>query len=167
MLRRIALTLVLFFGTASAGCAAEAGVQGADHHLDLANEVLEVTNAKANMLRIVDLLLPPFLDQMRQAHPNLDSKFVEAFSADFREEMASESNTVIASIAQIYVKHFSEDDLSAILQFYKTPAGKRLLTETPMVMKESAELGGVWGREAGQRAALHAIDRMRKQGFKI
>jgi hypothetical protein len=167
MLRRIALTLVLLFGTASAGCAAEAGVQGADRHLALAKEVLEVTNAKANMLRIIDLLLPLSLDQLRQAHPNLDQKFVEAFSGNFREEMVSESDTVIASIAEIYIKHFSEDDLGAILQFYKTPAGKRLLSETPMVMKESTQLGISWGREAGQRAAQHAIERMRKQGFKI
>jgi len=135
--------------------------------LATAMEVLEVTNAKANMLRVIDLMTPSVINLIQRQHPNLDSKVLEEFQTAFRGEMSADSDTLIKSMAQIYIKHFSDSDLQGILQFYRTPTGKKLITEMPVVIKESTELGMAWGQVAGQRAAERAVARLRKEGIKI
>lgn len=54
---------------------------------------------------------------------------------------------VIDALIPIYQKHLSKSDIDGILAFYASPAGQRLLKETPAIMAESMEVGGELGRK--------------------
>jgi hypothetical protein len=56
--------------------------------------------------------------------------------------------------AQIYAKAFSEEELTAIADFYTSPAGKKLLENGPLVTREMIKSADIWSagiaRDLGQ-----------------
>ena len=45
----------------------------------------------------------------------------------------------------VYKKHFTQDEVKAIIAFYETPAGKKLAEKTSLITVESMQSAQVWG----------------------
>ena len=56
--------------------------------------------------------------------------------AAMQKEMQSMMDYVLNKQAELYDKHFTEQEIDDILNFYKTPAGKKIIEETPKITKE-------------------------------
>lgn len=59
-------------------------------------------------------------------------------------------NSVVGSdmeeaVVKSYQAHMSTEDATAAIEFYKTPAGQRILAETPVIMRELQVAGGQIG----------------------
>ena len=71
---------------------------------------------------------------------------------------------IAEAAAEEYRRNFSEDELKAIIAFYDSPTGKRLLTLQPQLQQRLDEAGKAMGREAGMaafpkiRARVEALD---------
>jgi hypothetical protein len=72
------------------------------------------------------------------------------------EEMLAAFRTRYPGIAEAeaeeYRRNFSEDELKAIIAFYDSSTGKRLLELQPQLQQRLAEAGKAMGREAGMAA---------------
>lgn len=66
----------------------------------------------------------------------------------------------------IYQRHFSAADIQGLLKFYRSPLGKKVVTEMPATMAEGMKLGQEWGRERAQAmlAELQEGGRIDAQG---
>ncbi|MBF0485842.1 MAG: DUF2059 domain-containing protein [Candidatus Omnitrophica bacterium] len=70
-------------------------------------------------------------DQMAQSMtPEQANDFKRSFKVD----------DIIRELLPIYSKHFSEDDLRTYISFYSSPAGQKLVTTIPLIMKESVDV---------------------------
>ncbi len=69
----------------------------------------------------------------------------EEFTAAFRQRYPDIGDAA----AEEYRKAFSEPELLAILSFYNSPVGAKLLTLQPQLQKTLSEQGRAIGREAG------------------
>ena len=67
-------------------------------------------------------------DQMTKAMP---ADMAEKFQAAIKVE------DIIKGIAPLYDRYFTEEELSAYIQFYSSPAGKKLVQTIPEIMKDS------------------------------
>lgn len=56
--------------------------------------------------------------------------------AAMQKEMQSMMDYVLNKQAELYDRHFTEQEIDDILNFYKTPAGKKVIEETPKITKE-------------------------------
>ena len=56
--------------------------------------------------------------------------------AALQKEMQSMMDYVLNKQAELYDRHFTEQEIDDILNFYKTPAGKKVIEETPKITKE-------------------------------
>jgi uncharacterized protein len=80
--------------------------------------------------------------QLNREAPNATPEFnaqVEGMLAldDARKNQLVED--MLANMVPVYQKHFAKGDLAALLAFYDTPTGQRLLKEVPAVTQESME----------------------------
>lgn len=66
----------------------------------------------------------------------------------------------------IYQRHFSAADIQGLLKFYRSPLGRKVVTEMPATMAEGMQLGQEWGRQRAQAmlADLHKSGRIDDQG---
>jgi len=72
----------------------------------------------------------------------------EEFTAAFRQRYSD----IAAAAAEEYRKLFSEPELRAILAFYTSPAGARLLQAQPQLQQVLSAQGRVLGQKAGMAA---------------
>lgn len=84
---------------------------------------------------------------MSQMMPALKQSIPEA-TEEFWQDVAAEMNfdQLITSIIPVYQQHLSEEDIQAILEFYNTPAGKKLISSQPAIMQQSMQIGQQWGQ---------------------
>jgi len=74
-------------------------------------------------------------------------QFADAFAARFQKHF--DPHSVIESVVPIYDKHLSSEDLRALLEYYKSPFGQRMLKVLPELARDS-QLAGL---SLGQKAA--------------
>lgn len=53
---------------------------------------------------------------------------------------------MVDAMVPIYQKHLTHEDIEAILGFYSSPVGQKLLREQPAMMQEGMKVGGEIGR---------------------
>jgi uncharacterized protein len=85
--------------------------------------------------------------------PNDDKgqAFVNAFATSYRKRF--DANQVTDELVSIYDKHFSEDEIRGLLQFYGSPLGQKVAMEMPKIGRETQAAA----RAAGGKAAREAL----------
>jgi hypothetical protein len=71
------------------------------------------------------------------------------------------------AIAVIYANNFSAEDLQAIVAFYKTPAGQRILEKTPVLAQQSLAVGSKFGQSIAEDLRKKMTDELRKKGVNL
>jgi len=88
------------------------------------------------------------VQMMKQMLPSLKKmipKAPEKFWADMMKEMNAEQ--VVNLVIPVYQKHFSEEDIREINDFYDTAAGQKMIRVLPQIMQESMVIGQQWGQQ--------------------
>ena len=60
----------------------------------------------------------------------------------------------------IYQRHFSAADIKGLLKLYRSPLGRKVITEMPSTMAEGMQVGQQWGQQRAQAM----LGDLRKQG---
>jgi hypothetical protein len=82
---------------------------------------------------------------MDQKGGSLPPEYVKRFKA------AADPKAFEDIFAPIYAKHFTEDDLDAMIAFYETETGKKLAKKRPKIQNEAMNAGAAWGAKTGAR----------------
>ena len=95
--------------------------------------------------------------------PNNDQgqSFVNAFAASYQKKF--DVDQVTAQLVGIYDKHFSEDEIKGLLQFYGSPLGQKVAAEMPKIGRETQAAT----RAASGKAAKDALAEMKQQNPEI
>ena len=138
--RRAAALAVIVAGSMAAPLQAQ---EISEEHLAAAREAIASINATDRYDNILPGLAEGLKAQFIQASPN----FQEQISAAVDEqalELAPRRADLEREAATIYAKAFTLDELKAISSFYATEAGKKLLTNGPLVSRELAKAAEIW-----------------------
>ncbi len=84
-------------------------------------------------------------------------KFVNAFVTDYQKKFNLDD--VTGQLVAIYDKHFTEDDIKALLQFYGSPLGQKYAAEMPKISAETQAAN----RAVSTRVAKDVLQDLRKQ----
>jgi hypothetical protein len=94
------------------------------------------------------------LSQIKPAYPTVsDELWAEIAGAVSPDEI------VQLSIAP-YVKHFSAEELAAMIEFYESSLGRAVLTKMPAVQYETMMIGNEWG----QRKLAEIVEKLKAAG---
>jgi hypothetical protein len=109
-------------------------------------EILQLTGSAALSRQVMEQLITP----LKQAIPNVPESFWNDFMAEIDE------NELADLVVPVYSRHFTLEELEQLAAFYRTPLGKKMIHEMPMVMKESMAIGQEWGADIARRAQRKA-----------
>jgi uncharacterized protein len=125
--------------------------------------LLELVGAKDQVQDGVNNAADQFREKLQQTVPNTDkgAAFVNAFLAAYQKKL--DQNQINNQLVAIYDKHFSEDDIKGLLQFYGSPIGQKVAAEMPKVIREIQAAS----RAASNRAAKEAMQTLRAQNPEI
>lgn len=91
--------------------------------------------------------------------PNNDKgqAFVNAFAVSYQKKF--DVDQVTEQLVAIYDKHFTDDEIKGLLQFYGSPLGQKFAAEMPKVGRETQ--AGI--RAAGAKAAKDSLAELKQQ----
>ena len=95
--------------------------------------------------------------------PNNDQgqAFVNAFSASYQKKF--DADQVTQQLVEIYDKHFTEDEIKGLLQFYGSPLGQKVAAEMPKIGRETQAAV----RAASGKAAREALAEVKQQNPQV
>ena len=68
---------------------------------------------------------------------------------------------------RIYAGHFTEAELKAILAFYQSPLGQKMIVEEPKALDESMANAGEWGDNLSEEVIAKMRAEMKKRGHDL
>ena len=70
----------------------------------------------------------------RQLGPKVDAATLAELRGEFERSLAAFSKSAMADAPVVYARHFTAQELRALLAFYKSPVGAKALQTMPAVM---------------------------------
>lgn len=134
------LLLVLFAVSMMAWpLAASAQAQSSEYQKAL-QKMLTVSGGFAT----AEILVPQAIEMMKQSAPGIPESYLEKLSTAMKEKFV---NRMVEIGTPIYQKYLSLEDIKKIIAFYESPVGRKLGAATPLISKESMQVGQQLGME--------------------
>lgn len=101
-------------------------------------------------------MMREMLENFRTTLPEVPDEFWLEFAGRVKTE------DLIELMVPIYDRHLSHQDIIDLIQFFESPAGKKLVLVQPEIMKESMQAGQAWGQQIGMEVASE----LQKKGYR-
>jgi hypothetical protein len=139
LLMVMGLCLVLAMGSAAQQAASDAPASKED-----VQRYLDVMHSRDMTTKMMDAMLKPMHQMMREQFLKNKEKLPADFEARMNKRMDEFLTTfpfdeVMQAMVPVYQKHLTKGDVEALVTFYSSPTGQKLLKEMPEIMAESMQ----------------------------
>lgn len=181
-MHRVVCAAVLFlWSTASAAGPAPAAPVGAPAAPQAAQalrpeeraevrELLELTHATDVGRMMGKFVVDQMSSSLKSARPDLPPRafdlLAEEVNATITAELKAEGGLEDLLVA-LYRKHFTREEIQALIAFYKTPVGKKLSDKLPVLGQEGMEAGARWGERIGPKIGERVQRRLEQEGMQL
>jgi uncharacterized protein len=131
--------------------------------ISLANEILEIKGSMTIFEAVIPGVIEKSKSTLMQMSPNL-FKDLNDVANDLRKEFAPRLDTLRADVARIYAARFTEQEMKDTLAFYKSPLGKKILTEEPAFVDRSMSAAQDWAIKLNDEVLQRFRAEMKKRG---
>ena len=140
--------------------------QPSAEQLKLANELL-VANGEASSF---DAVIPNVVEQTAagfvQSNPDLIRDLREV-AKQLSAQYESRRNEIVQILATIYATEFTTQELRELLAFYRSEAGKKLVTKREELLKVGFSSIQAWSAQFAREREVRVREEMKKRGFTI
>jgi len=155
----VVFAIAMFPGLASAE-------EPAPSTVALAKELIELKGST----QLWDAVVPGVIEQAKgvflQTNPALGRELNDV-AAQLRTEYAPRSSQLVEQIAQLYAKTFTEQELKEALVFYKSPLGRKIVSEEPRVLDEGFRRIQQWTNQFSEEVIGRMRAEMKKKGYDL
>ncbi|MFI5093141.1 MAG: DUF2059 domain-containing protein [Candidatus Acidiferrum sp.] len=125
--------------------------------------LMELIGARDQVQEAVNNSSEQYREKLLATVPDNDKgqAFVTAFVESYQKKF--DVDQVTEQLVAIYDKHYTDDDIRALLQFYGSPVGQKVAAEMPQIAREIQAAS----RAAGAKAAKEAMQALREQNPQI
>ena len=132
-------------------------------------ELMDVTGADQMGQMFANAFVQQTTNVLKSTNPDISPRaFIilkEEVNAVIKQEMI-EKGSFYEIIYPIYHKHLTIEDIKALIAFYKTPVGKKVITVMPQLTQDSMHAGQVWGQSLGPIIQERLVKRFEEEGIK-
>jgi hypothetical protein len=121
------------------------------------HRLMELIGSHNLARQMMDGMMASIKGNMQGADKELEAKVFRIYEEELRKVFTVER--VEALVFPIYDKHFTDDEIIALIAFYESPLGKKTTSVLPQILSESLVVGEQLGREVQQSA----LDRIQKE----
>ena len=105
---------------------------------------------------------------LKRTNPNIPDRAItvvqEVLTAEF-SKMFTGSDGVMPDMIDLYAKHFTHDEVLALLAFYNSPVGQKTITVMPALVQEAAAIGQRWAQMRMPQVREVLQQRLRAEGL--
>jgi len=131
-----------------------------------AKELVTTTGATALFTPLIAGVVEQAKNLFLQQDPGL-GKDLNEIATSMRNELAPRFNEISDEVARLYATNFSESELKDIVAFYKSPAGKKLLAQQPVVVDSSMRFAQNWANALSDEVIGKMRAELKKRGHQL
>jgi hypothetical protein len=94
-------------------------------------------------------------------------KDLNEIAGKLRTDLAPRFVELTNEMALLYATHFTESELKAILAFYQSPAGKKMLAQQPTVVDASMKFAQNWANKLSDQVIAKMREELLKRGHAL
>jgi hypothetical protein len=132
----------------------------------LAKELIVLKGGNVMLDPIVPGVIESAKNVLLQTNPML-AKDLNEVAANLRKEMEPKREELVNVMARSYAQRFSEAELKELLVFFKTPLGKKMITDEPQIIDQSMSRTQVWANAFSEQMLARFRADMKKRGHDL
>ena len=132
----------------------------------LAKELIDLKGAASAYDPLVNGVIQYHRNFFMQNNPNL-GKDLDAVAQKLALDLAPRKAEMQQELTRIYAAHFTEQELKDALAFFKTPLGKKLISEEPKALEASMKAADDWSRRFAIEVDAKFRAEMQKRGHNL
>ena len=155
------------------GIALSASIAGAQQQqqpsasaMAMAKELVAIKGVKALFDPLVIGVVEKAKVVFLQTNPML-GKDLNEVAAKLRADFAPRTIEAVNEAARLYTLRLTEQELKDTLAFYKSPLGRKLLVQEPVIANESLRSAAAWADKLSEEVIEKMRVEMKKRGHEI
>ena len=134
--------------------------------MSTARELIAVTGASSLFNPLIAGVVEQAKGLFLQQDPSL-GKDLNEVAAKLRTDLQPRFVELTDEVARFYANSFSEKELKEILDFYKSPTGKKLLAEQPKIVDSSMKFAQDWANKLSDQVIANIRVELKKRGHEL
>lgn len=135
--------IAFFVGLTVAMTAGANAQEVSEEHISAAKAALKAGGSTTTLDNILPNLSSRLKNQLILSQPNLDVQISEIVDSA-TIEIAPRRGDLENEVARLYSNVFTQEELVQMKSFYESDAGKKLLKESPVLIREIAKASKTW-----------------------
>jgi hypothetical protein len=135
-------------------------------HVQAARELILATGIS----RSFQIIIPEFMDQidvtLTQTRPELTNDLL-AVMGQLKPEFDKQADEMIDLSARIYARLLTEDEIRAILAFFKSDAGRKYVGAQPLFLNQLVAGMQAWQQKISVNMMTRVREEMKKKGHDL
>jgi hypothetical protein len=163
MLRYTAFIVIASFLAPAAGAEAVDSAKRAD-----IKRLLEITGSANLAVQMASAASAQMMQALRRVRPDIPEDALPVINRELTalyKERVNVPGGLIDKIADLYQKYFTHEEIKAVIAFYQTKTGRKLVAVLPQLMAESMIAGQEWGNSLAPEAEQRVLAALRREGF--
>jgi uncharacterized protein len=132
--------------------------------------LMQLTGAYGIANQFADFVTGQVVRNLRANSPRFPQKGVDAIRDEmtklFKEEMIAPGG-LLEQMIPIYGQHFTQSEVTALVAFYQSPLGSKLVHEMPLVLAESFQAGRQWNTALGPKVDSRLRARLKQENIDL
>ena len=144
--------------SAGQSAAAQPAAIDPDKEADI-RSLMELVGAREMVQDGISTSTEQYREKLLATVPSNDKgqAFVNAFADAYQKKV--DVDQITDQLVGVYDKHFTDDEIKGLLQFYGSPLGQKVASEMPKISREIQ----AHSRAAGAKAAKEALQALKEQ----
>jgi hypothetical protein len=101
-----------------------------------------------------------------QQNPNLSKELTE-IAGIIRTDLAPRFEELVNEMGRLYATRFTEQELKDLVVFYKSPLGKKVLAEQPLIVEASLKFAQNWANNLSDEVIAKMRAELKKRGHSL
>jgi uncharacterized protein len=140
---------------------------GASEKTDKIKHLVMIMHVVDQVARLGDLIAHSTIENLRKENPSVTQEAVDDLEAAIKDEMKQSLPELIDLLVPIWDKNYSDEDVTALLQFYDSPAGQSVIAKQAKVLEDSGAVYKAWAPQFGQRIIQRVEETAKQKGLKL
>jgi hypothetical protein len=134
--------------------------------LAAAREMMQVAGVARQFSEVMPVLLRQLAQGFVAVAPDKAEVIGEVF-AKLGGKFDERKGELIDQVAGLYAEQLSLEELGAVTTFYRSPAGAKMMSIQPQVMRQAMQIGQRWGAQLGREIEEEARRELKKRGIEL
>lgn len=104
---------------------------------------------------------------LKKSRPDLPGAIFEVVKEEIDTLIKENIDGLLAHLHPIYHKYYTLEEITGLIDFYKTPLGAKAIRSAPQIMQEGMVAGRIWGEQLAPVIQERIRARLQKEGVEL